>query len=506
MRAIPFRRVMLVVTGVLAVAALALAGFHVTTPTAHAATSAAGDPSGLSVQFISASTTPPTESQCETVGRTCFTPQAIQSAYNVGPLYVAGDTGSGMTIAIVDSYGSDTIAHDLHVFDQAFGIAPLCGEESVTCAAGMPTFSQLALQGSPATVAPPSRSNGTGQENKAGWALEVSLDVETAHAMAPGANILLVTTPTAETLGVQGFPQMMAAEQYVVDHHLANVISQSFGSAEEAFGSSQSLLNLRHAYIAAAQNGVTVLASSGDGGTANSYKEPVKNPATIPFPSVEWPASDPLVTGVGGTYLCTNPTANTNDPRTLYAHAKGKCPRFPTADEVAWTFSGGGFSQVFSAPSYQGALPAGSTQIGAMRGVPDVAFQASAGTGALIYVSLPPDGLSSNVSCGATPCSTGWYDIGGTSLACPQFAALVAIADQINGGGLGLINPGLYRIGADPTRYANDFFDVATNNTNQADPSIPGYPATTGWDPVTGLGTPNAANLVPDLVLAVHGH
>src|SRR6476646_11969834 len=99
-----------------------------------------------------------------------------------------------------------------------------------------------------------------GEEDKSAWALEVALDVETAHAMAPGANILLVHTPTAETLGVQGFVQMMNAEQYVVDHHLANVISQSFGSSEAAFGSAQSLLNLRHAYIAAAANGVSVLA------------------------------------------------------------------------------------------------------------------------------------------------------------------------------------------------------------------------------------------------------
>jgi subtilase family serine protease len=78
---------------------------------------------------------------------------------------------------------------------------------------------------------------------------------------------------------------------------------------------------------------------------------------------------------------------------------------------------------------------------------------------------------------------------------------LVAIADQVNGGGLGLINPALYELASNPTSYANDFYDVTTGN-NQLDPSIPGYPATPGWDPVTGLGTPNAANLVPDLVAA----
>src|SRR5204863_5782256 len=150
-----------------------------------------------------------------------------------------------------------------------------CGEEAVTCAAGLPTFSVLHLQGSPATVAPPPTSNGTGQEDKSAWALEVSLDVETAHAIAPRANILLVATPTAETLGVQGFPQMMAAEQYVVDQHLAQVITQSFGAAEESFQNSNSLENLRHGFISARDNGVTVLASSGDFGTLNTYKAPV---------------------------------------------------------------------------------------------------------------------------------------------------------------------------------------------------------------------------------------
>ena len=78
----------------------------------------------------------------------------------------------------------------------------------------------------------------------------------------------------------------------------------------------------------------------------------------------------------------------------------------------------------------------------------------------------------------------------------------MAIADQINGSDLGLLNPALYRIGADPSRYAKDFYDVTTGNNTDSD-TVPGYPATTGWDPVTGLGTPNAANLLPDLVKAV---
>ncbi|HYL08628.1 MAG TPA: S53 family peptidase, partial [Candidatus Udaeobacter sp.] len=414
---------------------------------------------------INSSTTPPNEAQCELVGRRCFTPQAIQSAYHVSPLYTANINGAGTTIAIVDSFGSDTIAHDLHVFDTAFGLQPMCGEENVTCGSGMPTFSQFHYGGAVPTNPIPGH-NTTGLQDHSAWAIEVSLDVETAHAMAPMANILLVTTPTAETLGLQGFPDMVNAEQYVIDHHMANVISQSFASAEDAFGSFQSLLNLRHAYISAAQNGVTVLGSSGDNGVANVSKQPWKVQPVIPFPTVVWPASDPLVTGVGGTYLCTDPTAQTNDPRTIYAGPPGKCLANPTQSEVGWTFSGGGFSHVFSKPSYQNTLPSGSTAIGSMRGVPDIGLMASAGSGALIYVSLPPAGTSGLICDTGNPCSTGWYDIGGTSLSCPQWAALVAMADQKAGHGLGLINPTLYSL-ASGSSYSNDFYDVTVGNNTQ---------------------------------------
>lgn len=449
-------------------------------------------------EYLSASPTPPTEAQCFSVGRRCFTPSSMQNSYNLGPLYAQGLNGQGQTIVIVDSYGSDTIRNDLNVFNNAFNLQHMCGEANVTCAPGMPTFDTLHLEGSPPTSAPPPKSNGTGLEAHNAWALEVSLDVEWAHSIAPGANILLVTTPTAETLGVQGFPNMMDAEQYVVDHRLGSVISQSFASAEEAFGSTQSLLNLRHAFIAAKDAGVTVLGSSGDSGTANTMKQPVKNPQTIPFPTVVWPASDPLVTGVGGTYLCTNPVTGTGVDST---DPPSSCRSHPGVREVGWVGSGGGFSHVFAKPDFQNNLPAGSTAIGSMRGVPDVGYQASSRTGVLVYITDPG---YSGIKCGSTTCSQGWYVVGGTSSGSPQWAAIVAIADQLNGGPLGYLNPALYKIGADPARYAADFYDVTTGQ-NQTDPTIPGYPATTGWDPVTGLGTPNGAIFVPDLVSAVHG-
>jgi subtilase family serine protease len=455
-------------------------------------------------QLITSSETPPTESQCFSVGRRCFAPAAMQNAYNVTPLLAKGDNGAGQTIVIVDSFGSDTIRHDLHVFNNEFGLQHMCGEEGVTCASGMPSFDTLELQGSPATKAPPSTSNGTGLENKNAWGLEVSLDVEWSHSIAPGANILLVTTPTAETLGVQGFPQMMSAEQFVIDNHLGSVISQSFGAGEESFHSGTGALDqLRKTYISAQAAGVTVLASSGDGGTSNTFKEPVKNPQEIPFPSVIWPASDPLVTAVGGTYLCVDPVtgagADSADP-------PRKCQANPGQREVGWVDSGGGFSHVFGVPSFQNTLPAGSTPVKSGRGVPDVSYQASSFTGVLVYITL--DGYSGIGCPGGMLCSRGWYVVGGTSSGSPQWAGLVAIADQLNGGPLGYLNPALYKIGSDPLRYANDFYDVTTGINKNPNPasSLPGYPATIGWDPVTGLGSPNAANLLPDLVMAVHGH
>ena len=450
-------------------------------------------PSIVDYQFLSGSTTPPTEANCFSVGRRCFNPTSMQQSYNTPPLYALGDSGQGVTIAIIDSFGSPTIASDLENFNTQMGLPQMCGEPNVTCATGMPTFQHVFWNGVTQVKAPPPGSNGTGSQTRNIWALETSLDVEWAHSIAPGANILLMTTNPAETLGVQGFPAMMDAEQFIVDHHEATVISQSFAAAEETFGSTTSLLTLRHAFIAAASNGVTVLGSSGDSGTANSTFTPVKNPGIFPFPTVEWPASDPLVTGVGGTYLCTDPVTGTSVDS---ADPPGTCQANPGVREVGWIASGGGFSHVFAKPSYQDTLPPGSTPIDTMRGVPDVAYQASSRTGVLVY-DTAPGFATRGIGCGGSPCSAGWYVVGGTSSSCPQWAALVAIADQIAGHGLGLINPTLYSLASGP-KYSSYFYDVTTGN-NQLNLSVPGYPATAGWDPVTGLGTPNAAKLVPAL-------
>jgi len=473
------------VLGVAPAGSVTLAGASLPTP----------GPTVGEYQFLAASTTPPTEANCFSVGRRCFTPTSIQNSYNLPPLY-DGDKnqGQGVTVAIIDSFGNPNMAADLGNFNTQMGLPHMCGEPGATCTSGMPTFQHLYWNGKTQVKDAPPGSNGTGQQTRNIWALETALDVEWVHSIAPKANILNVTTNPAETLGVQGFTSMMDAEQFIVDHHQATVISQSFGAAEETFGSVQSLLNLRHAFAAAAADGVTVLASSGDGGSANTLKTPVSNPVTVPYPTVIWPASDPLVTATGGTYLCTDPVTGTGVDST---DPPVNCQSNPGVREVGWIASGGGFSHIFDKPSYQGSLPAGSTAIGATRGVPDIAYNASSRTGVLVYDTAPGDADRGLVCPSGDPCSAGWYVVGGTSASAPQWAGLVAIADQLAGHGLGLINPALYTLGSGPN-YGTYFYDVTTGN-NQADPSIPGYPATTGWDPVTGLGTPNAATLVPAL-------
>lgn len=482
------------------VAVLAL-GLTSLVPVAFGAAAVASGPAAYplasDMQLVSSDLTPPTQARCNAIGRRCFTPTAMHNSYNYASLLADGKDGRGKTIALIDSFGSATISSDLAVFNTAFDLPHMCGETGpdapASCTAGMPNFSILTVQGSPPANSPPPQNNGTGQENHDAWAGEVTLDVEWAHATAPMANILLVTTPTAETLGVQGLQQMMNAEQYVIDHHLADVISQSFGTGEGAFhnGMASTIDHLRQAFIDAQANGVTVFASSGDGGTTNSLKEPVKNPDVIPYPSVGWPASDPLVTAVGGTYLCTDGATGTTVDS---VSPPSRCQSNPGFREVGWIGSGGGYSILFPRPSFQNNLPTGSTFVGSsvgapgpnsnMRGVPDIAYQASALTGVLIFL----DGS--------------WFIIGGTSAGSPQWAGLIAIADQMAGHDLGYINPALYQIAANPAQYANDFYDVTTGNNKTS--SIPGYSASKGWDAVTGLGSPNVAHLIPDLIAAAH--
>ena len=368
-----------------------------------------------------------------------LTPAQLRAAYDLGPLLRHGINGKGQTIVIVDSFGSPTIAGDLAVFDKQFGLpAP-------------PSLRVI----QPAGPVPPFRPT----SRRTGEAGETTLDVESAHVIAPDASILLVETPTLEEEGRSGFPQIVTAEDYVIRHHLGGVSSQSFGATEQTFRSKASLRQLRGPYLLAAQPAykVTVLAATGDTGAAGlTYS----THGTFPAPAVGWPASDPLVTAVGGTQLDLTPAGARRRP------------------DIAWNDGGGGRSSVFARPAYQDGV---AGIVGNARGIPDISMDASCESGMETYSSF----------VGGRP---DWSMVCGTSLATPLFAGIVALADQEAGHPLGLINPALYRMAAAHDR---GIVDVTAGDNSSA--SVRGFPARRGYDLVSGLGTIDAAYFVPEL-------
>src|SRR5579859_7409844 len=213
-----------------------------------------------------ARTIPLSTSDCVAqIGIHCYSPLQYRNAYNLNPLYAKGVTGKGRTIVIVDSFGSPTIQHDLEAFDAQWGIPNTTVQ--VVQAGTIPPFDPT-------------------DDTMVGWAQETTLDVEYAHAIAPGAHIVLVETPVAETEGVTGLPEMMDAEKALIDKGVGDVITQSFGATENTFpgfdsGDFSSLLNLRYAFKDAALHGVTVLGSSGDDGATDATAD---GSSTYPFP------------------------------------------------------------------------------------------------------------------------------------------------------------------------------------------------------------------------------
>ena len=271
---------------------------------------------------------PPTTADCEAAFHVaCYQPAQLQQAYNLSPLYARGVTGKGATIVIVDSFGSPTIRNDLGVFDQQFGLpAP-------------PSFKIIR----PAGAIPRYRAS----SEMISWAGETSLDVEYAHAIAPGASIVLVETPIAETEGVVGFPQIIKAEEYVIDHHLGGVISQSFGATENTFPSRASLSALRGAYTDAERHHVTVLADSGDNGATDVGLD---GQTFYTFRVTSWPASDPLVTGVGGTQLHLDANGNRMSPDTVWNDTYStSAQQFVFGDSGPSPLAGGGGKSIFFA-------------------------------------------------------------------------------------------------------------------------------------------------------------
>lgn len=403
----------------------------------------------------------------------CYTPAQLHRAYDLRTLYAEGLQGQGSTIVIVDPIGSPTIGHDLAVFDKAFGV---------------PAPPRLRVI-QPAGPVPPFDPTNAAMLDKAG---ETTLDVEWSHAIAPKAQILLVETPVMENAAGKGFLQFMNAERYVINHDLGDVISQSFSLPEQNFRPGQ-IRSLRRTYIDAERHRVTVLAATNDNGV------------TGPKPSgrgaythrvVEWPASDPLVTAVGGTKLHLDDAGRRTSPDTVwndtYNVAANKI--LNSTPPSPWA-SNGGVSRIFARPAYQRSVRA---IVGSRRGVPDVSMSASLSGSVQVFVSFegPPGG--------------GWIFSGGTSEATPEFAGIVALADQyartrLHRRRLGLINPELYRLQA---RHAPGIADVTRGNNTVAFQTkagvitVRGYRARRGYDLATGIGTVDAARFVPALARA----
>jgi subtilase family serine protease len=414
---------------------------------------------------------PLTTAQCEKAYHVaCYGPAQVRRAYGLPALYAKGVTGRGTTIVIVDSYGSPTIRNDLSVFDRTYGLAN-AKLQIIRPAGKIPAYD-------PAS------------SDMVGWAGETTLDVEWAHVVAPGANLVLVETPVSETEGVHGFPQIVTAEKYVLNHHLGDVISQSFSATEETFASKAQIQTLRGAYQLAQKDHVTVLAAAGDSGAADLGLD---QSTYYSFRVTSWPDSDPLVTGVGGTQLHFTargtPAAPTvwNDTYNVQANefTDGNQGPNPLA-------SGGGLSIFFTRPSYQDGV---RDVVGGSRGVPDISMSAACNGSVDTYSTF----------AGAPP---GWSQECGTSEATPLFAGIVALADQVAGHPLGLINPALYQLASQgqPGIVAVTRGDNTVSFTQGGRrQTVTGFTARRGYDLATGLGTINAPYFVPELArLAGH--
>lgn len=379
-----------------------------------------------------------------------YSPSQISQAYQFNQVKLAGGAaadGTGQTIAIVDAYNDPKIGSDLSVFDQQFNLnAP-------------PSLKVVNGDGS-----------GTLPKTDAGWAGEISLDVEWAHAMAPGADILLVEA-NSDSLN-----DLMDAVNYARNAAGVSVVSMSWGGSE-FFGWNGTEFTGQTQYdpyftTPAGHQGVTFIAAAGDSGV---------------FSGVQWPAISPNVLSVGGTSLYVGDTAGT-----YYT-------------ENSWSGTSGGYSDwIENEPPYQDM----AQQTG-WRSSPDVAFDADPDTGFAVYDSVADQGY------------LGWQVVGGTSAGAPQWAALVAIADQgrVAAGhgtldGAQQVLPQLYALyvsqgGPTYSQYTSDFNDV-----------IDGYggggghyhwrfgggifgsanPATAGYDTSTGLGTPKAGAVADALI------
>jgi subtilase family serine protease len=340
-----------------------------------------------------------------------FTPSQIRHAYGFDQMV---NQGAGQTIGIVDAYDDPNAEADLGVFSAQFGLP--------ACTSNNGCFRKV-------------YGNGKKPVANANWAVEIALDVEWAHAIAPKATILLVETPSNSLSD-------LVNGAVVAVRNGASAVSMSW-TAGEFSGETSMDKNF-------VSNGVTYLAASGDAGTGTAY-----------------PAVSPDVIGVGGTSLYLDGSGNYQS-------------------ESAWTGSGGGLSTYEREPSYQAQFGITNDARG-YRGAPDVSYNGNPGTGYAVYDSVGISGYA------------GWFQVGGTSAGTPQWAALIAITNSMRAASrksnLSNTNTTLYTLAK--TAINTDFRGV-TQGTNGTCGTM--CTASTGYDYVTGLGTPQVALLINALV------
>ena len=419
-----------------------------------------------------------------------YTPGQLRGAYGTDTFVSRHTDGTGVTVAILDAYQSPTLLADA----QKYALAHDPSHPLLT--------SQFTAVSGPATINPEPPVD-------TGWYGEQSLDVEAIHASAPGANIVFVGAASATD------QDLTAAMNLIISKRLATMISNSYGSPE---GQANDFVVWQQTVLHAGLKGIGVYFSSGDSGDFNSFADTTQD---LGFSSASFPASLPHVTAVGGTSLAVDAKNNylfETGWATSYSVALPELADggpIPTDDAgnpvdggptiLAWqpaapgTFgggAGGGVSEVYSQPRYQKkTVPSAiADQPGApARVVPDVATLADPYTGFLIGLTDPTTGVYAE------------SDIGGTSLACPLFVGMMALAQQHAGHTLGFANAQLY------TLKSGAFRDVVSSKTPQAvNLNAPGYyPAivtlgyhgesidtAVGYDTVTGLGTPNGSTFV----------
>jgi len=407
-----------------------------------------------------------------------YTPTQIRGAYGVP----SDLTGAGVTVAVVDAYASPTIVSDVNQWSTNRGIATLKGGQ----------FTQVVA---PGTLIRPENP----AQDPQGWSGEQTLDIEAVHGMAPDANIVYVGAPN-------NYQDLDAALNHVVDRHLADMVTNSYGFGGEALPPGF-IKPFNDIFIQAAAEGIGVYFSSGD-----YADETGGNPANWPAATPDWPASSPWVTAVGGTSIgidASNNIALETGWESGTSSYKPKSNSWAPAPPGSFLYgSGGGTSRLFAQPSYQaGVVPASMSQANgstiAMRVVPDVSAIGDPNTGYLI-------GQTQTFPDGNTKYSE--YRIGGTSLSSPIFAGLMADLQQHRGTNIGFANPMLY--GLSGSAAFNDVLHVdqagvvRANFNNNVDATA-GYAyrfrsfdftdgltihTVKGYDNVTGIGTVNGVN------------